>query len=222
MFALDGSRPLTSTQFSKLKEAILNMLKRYKISEKDAHVGILEFSSSVRIVSRLNNDNTIGRIKDILAALQPSTGSARVTDEALRVASNKLFDVAAGGRPGASKVLIILTHGKSSGDVPPAEAVKPLRERGVNVFVVNIGPNADPMEAEEIATSGRHVISVDSPDETPDAMENVVDKLRKDLSEGKVIMLWVSLKDQHLLVEAVRVFDCESNCLILKRTYSSR
>ena len=184
MFALDGSRPITNAQFSKLKEAVLNMLNRYKISEKDAHVGLIEFSSSVKIVSRLNKDNSMSRIKDVLTPLQPSQGSTRVTDDALRVASDKMFDLSAGGRPGASKVLIILTHGKSSGDSSPVDAVKPLKDIGVNVFVINIGPNADPEDAMKIATSDKHVIPVDDPNKTPEAIGNVVDRLTKDLKKG--------------------------------------
>ena len=186
MFALDGSRPITNAQFSKLKEAVLNMLSRYKISEKDAHVGLIEFSSSVKIVSRLNKDNSLSRIKDVLTPLQPSQGSTRVTDDALRVASDKMFDLSAGGRPGASKVLIILTLGKSSGDSSPVDAVKPLKNIGVNVFVINIGPNADPEDAMKIATSDKHVIPVDDPNKTPEAIENVVDRLTKDLKKGKI------------------------------------
>ena len=186
MFALDGSRPITNAQFSKLKEAVLNMLNRYKISEKDAHVGLIEFSSSVKIVSRLNKDNSLSRIKDVLTPLQPSQGSTRVTDDALRVASDKMFDLSAGGRPGASKVLIILTHGKSSGDSSPVDAVKPLKNIDVNVFVINIGPNADPEEAMKIATSDRHVVTVDDPNKTPEAIGNVVDRLTKDLKKGKI------------------------------------
>ena len=186
MFALDGSRPITNAQFSKLKEAVLNMLSRYKISEKDAHVGLIEFSSSVKIVSRLNKDNSLSRIKDVLTPLQPSQGSIRVTDDALRVASDKMFDLSAGGRPGASKVLIILTHGKSSGDSSPVDAVKPLKNIGVNVFVINIGPSADPEDAMKIATSDKHVIPVDDPNKTPEAIGNVVDRLTKDLKKGKI------------------------------------
>jgi hypothetical protein len=186
VFALDGSRPLTNAQFSKLKEAILNMLNRYTISEKDTHVGLLEFSSSVKVVSRLNRDNSISRIKDILTPLQPSRGSTRVTDDALRVASDKMFDVSAGGRPGASKVLIILTRGNSSGDTSPVEAAKPLKNVGVNIFVINIGPQADPKEGKGIATSDKHVVPVDDPDKTPEAMGSVVDKLTKDLNKGNV------------------------------------
>ena len=186
VFALDGSRPITNAQFSKLKEAVLNMLNRYKISEKDTHVGLIEFSSSVKIVSRLNKDNSVSRLKEILTPLQPSKGSTRVTDDVLRVASDKMFDVSSGGRPGASKVLVVLTHGKSSGETSPVDTVKPLKDIGVNVFVINIGPKADPEEAMKIATSEKHVVAVDDPDNTPDAIGNVVDRLAKDLKKGRI------------------------------------
>lgn len=186
VFALDGSRPITNAQFSKLKEAVLDMLNRYKISEKDTRVGLIEFSSSVKIVSRLNKDNSVSRIKDILAPLQPSRGSTRVTDDALRVASDKMFEISAGGRPGASKVLIVFTHGKSSDDTSPVDTVKPLKDVGVNVFVINIGPNADPEDAMKIATSDKHVFPVDDPNKTPEAIGNVVDRLTKDLKKGKI------------------------------------
>ena len=186
VFALDGSRPITNAQFSKLKEAVLNMLNRYKISEKDTHLGLIEFSSSVKIVSRLNKDNSVSRVKEILTPLQPSKGSTRVTDDVLRVASDKMFDVSSGGRPGASKVLVVLTHGKSSGETSPVDTVKPLKDIGVNVFVINIGPKADPEEAMKIATSEKHVVAVDDPDNTPDAIGNVVDRLAKDLKKSRI------------------------------------
>lgn len=187
VFALDGSRPLTVAQFSKMKEAVLNVLNRYTISEKETHVGLIEFSNSVNLISRLNKDNSISQIKDILSQLPPSRGLSRVTDDALRVASDKVFDISAGGRPGASKVFIILTHGKSSGDTSLEEAVKPLKNTGVNVFVVNIGPKANSEEAKKIATSDEHVVPVVDPNKTPEVIGRVVDKLTKDLKKSKAV-----------------------------------
>ena len=185
VFALDGSRPLTSTQFDKYKEAILNMLGKYTISDQETHVGLIEFSSSVRLVSRLDKNNKVKYIKNMLSSLQPSGGTSRLTDEVLRVASDRVFSVKDGGRPGASKALVILTHGKSSGDTSPVDAAKPLKEAGVNVFVIGIGGNVDPDETKGVATSHRHVIPVDNPDKAPDAIDSVVETLTKDLKKSK-------------------------------------
>ena len=189
VFVLDGSRPITPRQFSKLKEAVLNMLDRFIISDKATHVGIIEYSSSVNLVSPLNRNNTAPDIKNILSTLQPSRGYSRITDDALRVVSDRVFSVPAGGRPGASRVLVILTHGKSTGDKSPGEAVKPLKDAGVNILVVNIGRNVDPGEAEDIATSSDNVFPVDYPDKVPDVADNVVDKLTKDLKKSKTYLI---------------------------------
>ena len=136
VFALDGSRPLTSTQFDKYKEAILNMLGKYTISDQETHVGLIEFSSSVRLVSRLDKNNKVKYIKNILSSLQPSGGTSRLTDEVLRVASDRVFSVKDGGRPGASKALVILTHGKSSGDTKLKVSLPPTGMSSLSIIPI--------------------------------------------------------------------------------------
>ena len=108
-----------------------------------------------------------------------------MTDEALRKSADEVFDVKSGGRPGASKVLIIVTDGKSTGKEPPKRAVKPVKEKGVRVYVVNIGKDTDQDELKDIVPTDENIYPVKNPDEVPDVASKLVENIRKDIKKRR-------------------------------------
>ena len=189
MFALDGSESLAKKGFDKLKVLIKMMLDNYTISEPETHVGVIEFSDEVNVIFPLDKLFKASLIKDEIQRIVPSGGKETVTDEVLRNSADKVFDLKSGGRPGASKVLIIITDGKSTGEEPPKRAVKPVKEKGVRVYVVNIGEDTDKDELEDIVPTERNIYSVKNPDEVPSVAPKLVEDIDKDIKKRKFVFI---------------------------------
>ena len=139
VFALDGSDSLTTVQFEKLKEFVLKSLHSYDISRENTHVGVIEYSDQVSVKIPLHQFSTAQQLKEAVQNIQPSKGRGVLTDQVLDKAAKEVFSPSSGGRPGASKALVILTDDPSFGSRPVSEAVKPLQAMGVFVTVVAIG-----------------------------------------------------------------------------------
>ena len=194
VFALDGSESLAQKGFDKIKDLVKAMIDNYTISETETHVGVIEFSDKANVILQLNKLFEPTSIKDQVQRIIPSGGKETVTDEALRKSADELFDVKSGGRPGASKVLIIVTDGKSTGKEPPKRAVKPLKEKGVRVYVVNIGEDTDKDELKDIVPTDENIYPVKNPDEVPDVATKLVDDIKKDIKKRRFWFHWNTTK----------------------------
>ena len=185
VFALDGSESLAENGFDKIKDFVKAVVDNYTVSETETHVGIIEFSDKANVILQLNKLFEPTSIKDQVQRIIPSGGKETITDEALRKSANEVFDVKSGGRPGASKVLIIVTDGKSTGKEPPKRAVKPVKEKGVRVYVVNIGKDTDQDELKDIVPTDENIYPVKNPDEVPDVASKLVENIRKDIKKRR-------------------------------------
>ena len=186
VFALDGSEGLAKKGFDKIKNHTVAMLDNFTISEPETHVGIIEFSDEPNVIFPLNEVFEANLAKDKIRAIVPSAGKERVTDEALRKAADKVFNPKSGGRPGASKVLIIVTNGKSTGKEPPKRAIKPLKEKGVRVYVVNIGEDTDKDELKDIVPTEKNIYPVTPPiKEKPTAAYKMAGDIKDDIKKRK-------------------------------------
>ena len=163
MFALDGSQSLVKKGFDNVKHQVTPILDNFTISEPETHVGVIEFSDQAKVILPLNELFEPNLVKDKINGIVPSGGKERLTDEALRKAADEMFSPKSGGRPGASKVLIIVTGGASTGKEPPKRAIKPIKEKGVRVYVVNIGEDTDKDELKDMVPTEKNIYSVKTP-----------------------------------------------------------
>ena len=183
VFALDGSESLAKNGFEKIKKFVKAMIDEYKISETETHVGVVEFSNKTKVVLPLNRLFDAGLVKNEVQRIVPSGGKGTVTDEALRKSAEEVFAVKSGGRPGSSKVLIIVTDGKSTGKESTKQAVKPLEEKGVRVYVVNIGEDTDKDELKDIVPTEKNIYLVKTPNEVPSVIPKLVDDVKNDIKK---------------------------------------
>ena len=109
MFALDGSNSLTMEQFNDLKDYVKETIKKFSVSEDETHVGLIEYSDTVSVKFKLNEAFDKDSVNLLVDRVSSSRGTKAVTDKVLANVANMMFDVNQGGRPGANKVLIILT-----------------------------------------------------------------------------------------------------------------
>ncbi|XP_028394002.1 collagen alpha-5(VI) chain-like [Dendronephthya gigantea] len=183
VIALDGSENLAEKGFDKIKDLVKAIIENQTISETETHIGVVEFSDEAHVILPLNELFEPTAIHDKVQRIIPSGGKNRVTDEALRKSADNVFDAKSGGRPGASKVLIIVTDGKSTGKEPPKRAVKPVKEKGVRVYVVNIGEDADKDELKDIVPTEKNIYHVKDSDKVPDIAPKLVEDIEKDIKK---------------------------------------
>jgi predicted RNA-binding protein with EMAP domain len=128
---LDGSNSLTTEQFNELKAYVKETIKKLSLSEHETHVGLMEYSDTIRVVFRLNDVFDRNSMNTLVDNVSPSRGTRAVTDKVLANAANLMFTVNQGGRSGANKVLIILTDESLPGNY---SSFSPLNAKKLLVF----------------------------------------------------------------------------------------
>lgn len=162
------------------------MIDHYTISEKETHVGVMEYSNKPVIEIKLNEFYKSWNLKEALDRIKSSKGKGVATDEVLRKAANEVFSSENGGRPGASKALVILTDDKSTGKEPLKEAVIPLNDKGVRIYVVNIGPNTDEKEITDVVPSNKTVFNTITTTDVPPLAPELVKRITSDTNKRKL------------------------------------
>ena len=130
--------------FNEAKSFVKNMLKDYKISRPETHVGIVEYSDEPSVRLRLDEMFDENLINNVVDEMTPSEGESANLDKALEKSVDKMFSVALGGRPSAKKILVVIAASNTTAKEALKRAVKPLKERGVRIYVVPIGKDSDP------------------------------------------------------------------------------
>ncbi len=171
--------------FNKIQELAKNVLKRFKISKPATHVGLMEFSNEVTPVLPLNELYDLNEIKEVIDKIKPSGGDGTATDKVLKEAANQIFTVPAGGRADAVKVLVVITDSKSTGKEPLKEAVKPVQDKGIRVYVVGIGDKTDPKELSDLTPSDKEIKKVKSPEDAPKISDSLVDDIQRAIKESE-------------------------------------
>lgn len=147
-------------------------------------MSILEYSDKPTIVFRLDKTYEAEELKLLVDKMEPSGGSGAVTGDAIAQAGKKLFGVSNGGRPTASKVLVVITDSSSTSELPPREAIEPLKGAGVITYVVSIEGKPSSQEAKEITEPG-NVITPDDKDDLPDEATTIVKKINEKIHEKR-------------------------------------
>jgi uncharacterized protein YegL len=182
VFALDGSDSLTTEQFNQMKQLVENMMNKYPISRHGTHIAVLEYSTGVSMYIPL--DYSFDQ-NDLLAALQnlrPSRGKKVNTEKLLKFVSN-VFSFRNGGRPAASKALVILTDDKPNKDL--TEVAEPLKKSGVRIYVVTVGDKVSPDDFVDVVPEKSTTYPANSTDEVPDLSRQIEIDITKVVKEGK-------------------------------------
>jgi hypothetical protein len=188
VFAIHGSSSLKQDGIEKVKSMIKKIIDYYEISKPGTHVSLLEYSDKPVVIFRLDKTYEADELKMLVDKMKSSGKAGAVTGDAIKLAGKKLFGIENGGRPTASKVLVIVTDSSSTSEQPPREAIKPLKQGGVITYVVRIGGKPSPEEANEITKPG-NVITPENKDKIPDESTTIVKKINMEIDDKRK---WVS------------------------------
>ncbi|KAG8506779.1 Cartilage matrix protein [Galemys pyrenaicus] len=148
VFLIDGSKSVRPENFELVKKFINQIVDTLDVSDKLAQVGLVQYSSSVRQEFPLGRFHTK---KDIKAAVRSMSYMEKgtMTGAALKYLIDNSFTVSSGARPGAQKVGIVFTDGRSQDYIN--DAAKKAKDLGFKMFAVGVG-NAVEEELREIAS----------------------------------------------------------------------
>uniref|UniRef100_A0A8D2IWV0 Matrilin-1 n=1 Tax=Varanus komodoensis TaxID=61221 RepID=A0A8D2IWV0_VARKO len=148
IFLIDGSKSVRPENFELVKRFINQIVDSLDVSDKNAQVGLVQYSSTVR------QEFPLGRFKnkkDIKAAVRKMTYMEKgtMTGQALKYLVDNSFAISSGARPGVPKVAIVFTDGRSQDYIN--DAAKKAKELGYKMFAIGVG-NAVEDELKEIAS----------------------------------------------------------------------
>ncbi|XP_075459936.1 matrilin-1 [Ascaphus truei] len=136
VFLIDGSKSVRPENFDLVKQFINQIVDSVDVGEKKAHVGLVQYSSSVRQEFPLGRHNSK---KDIKAAVKKMSYMEKgtMTGQAIKYLIDSSFTISSGGRPGVAKVGIVFTDGRSQDYINDA-ALK-AKELGYKMYAVGVG-----------------------------------------------------------------------------------
>ncbi|NXA54495.1 MATN1 protein, partial [Nothocercus julius] len=148
VFLIDGSKSVRPENFELVKKFINQIVESLDVSDKQAQVGLVQYSSSVR------QEFPLGQYKnkkDIKAAVKKMAYMEKgtMTGQALKYLVDNSFSIINGARPGVPKVGIVFTDGRSQDYI--TDAAKKAKDLGFRMFAVGVG-NAVEDELREIAS----------------------------------------------------------------------
>ncbi|XP_066573542.1 cartilage matrix protein [Amia ocellicauda] len=154
VFLIDGSKSVRPENFELVKKFINQIVDKLDVAENKAHVGLVQYSSSVREEFPLGRHNTKKDLKEAVKKMSYME-KGTMTGLALRYLLDNSFTPGHGSRPGAPKVGIVFTDGRSQDYI--GEAAKKAKENGFTMYAVGVG-NAVEDELREIASDpvGEH------------------------------------------------------------------
>lgn len=157
VFALSATSANSAQSYELMKSTIKTFINTYGVNK--VHYGIIVYGASVIRVVNFNRTFSIGA-SDLKGAIdrQPALIGGPFLKGALQEAF-KVFEETV-GRPGAKKVLVVITD-KNSGAPPKtlAAAVRDLEDKGVLVISVGVGEAVERSELNVISPNPMDVIS---------------------------------------------------------------
>jgi hypothetical protein len=165
-----------------MKQLVENMMNKYPISKHGTHIAVLEYSTGVSTYIPLDYSFDRNELLAALQTLRPSRGKQVNTEKLLKVVSN-VFSFKNGGRPAASKALVILTDDKPNKDLTVVS--EPLKESGVRVYVVTVGDKVSPDDFIDVIPGKSTTYPANTTDEVPDLSRPMEMDITKIVKEGK-------------------------------------
>ncbi|XP_057211171.1 cartilage matrix protein [Triplophysa rosa] len=148
VFLIDGSKSVRPENFELVKKWINQIIDKLDVSENNAHVGLVQYSSSVKQEFPLGRHNNKKDLKDAVKGMEYMERGT-MTGQALNFLSDNSFTPSQGARPGVTKVGIVFTDGRSQDYI--VDAARKAKENGFEMYAVGVG-SAIEEELREIAS----------------------------------------------------------------------
>ncbi|XP_071145061.1 uncharacterized protein [Mytilus edulis] len=200
VFALDSSTSLAPQEFDAAKQFVKSIVDSFEISSDKTQVGVIRFSTTVDGGFNLNTHSSADELKKAIDGVQYKSGGTH-TAEAIEYAINNLFTTTNGARLGSSKILILVTDGRSENRNETLRQAAAAKAKGISIFAIGVSAQVDERELNAVASQPTctHVKILNSFD---------------DLDSLKAEMEQVSCKAPDVLTPNKYVYGCNSDVAV--------
>ncbi|XP_044896643.1 von Willebrand factor A domain-containing protein 2 isoform X4 [Felis catus] len=137
VFALDASASVGPENFAQMQSFVRSCALRFDVNPDVTQVGLVVYGGQVRVAFGLDTHATRAAVLRAVSQA-PYLGGVGSAGTALLHIHDRVMTVQRGARPGVPKAVVVLTGGLGAEDA--AVPVRKLRNNGVSVLVVGVGP----------------------------------------------------------------------------------
>ncbi|XP_062386951.1 integrin alpha-M-like [Sardina pilchardus] len=139
VFLLDGSASLYDHEFITMKQFVINLIKKF--IAKDTQFAIAQYSSGYEVHLNFEQFNKHKEAKDWERAVLDIEQEMMLTytANAINTTVFEVFSKRAGARPHASKVLLVITDGKSDDPEHLNSAIKNAAKKKITRYAIGVG-----------------------------------------------------------------------------------
>jgi len=112
VFVMDESGSIGTTNFDLMKDFLSRLVSRLDIDSGNTRVGLVTFSTNVRITINLNAHSTVRSFQSAIQSINYPGGNTN-TAAALEYVRTRMLTSAAGDRSNIPNVVVVLTDGSS-------------------------------------------------------------------------------------------------------------
>uniref|UniRef100_A0A0L8HVA9 VWFA domain-containing protein n=1 Tax=Octopus bimaculoides TaxID=37653 RepID=A0A0L8HVA9_OCTBM len=158
VFLIDSSGSVEKPDFEKTKTFLKNIVYNLDISPEKTRVAVIRFADTPNVSFFLGDHNTNFAVRNAIdAIIYDGTGTA--TDTALDKARTSVFTNTR--KSVASKVLVLVTDGKSNNENETIAAAEKLKDDGVTIFTIGVvNPKVSELIAAASEPSCTHFINL--------------------------------------------------------------
>ena len=171
--------------FTQEKELAKKMIEKFDISKTSTLVGAVVYDTNARLAWRL------GDLMDARSTIYTIDRLRRLRNgnsilKALEIARDDLFSLNNGARRGVPKTLIVFIDKTDARDQRLEDTAKQLKDEGVKVIVIAIGPEVDKKDVAGITSSPNILIK---PSDLSKSVEDVILQAVQQSKPGKLTLL---------------------------------
>nr|XP_057931340.1 integrin alpha-11 isoform X2 [Doryrhamphus excisus] len=134
VIVVDGSNSIYP--WSDVRDFVTNILNKFNISPQQTQVGVVQYGSKVVHEFRLGEYQTSEEVLEAARSIQQRGGEETRTALAIDVARSQAFQ--SGGRPGAHKVMIVITDGESHDSPQLVDAVTASERDNITLYAIAV------------------------------------------------------------------------------------
>ncbi|XP_068709752.1 cartilage matrix protein-like [Montipora foliosa] len=177
---VDSSSSVRRGNFEVVKTFIEKLVEEMPISSRMTHVALIRYNHKAYKEWDFLSSKAqyFPALKKAISELKYRPGGTR-TDRAMSMASETLFKPEGGDRGNVHNVLLVLTDGKTSPKSKPyPEVRKPLKDKGVKIIAVGVGPFVDNNELTNIAMgNSTNIHHVKKFDDLSKRIDDIISKI---------------------------------------------
>ncbi|XP_035824172.1 collagen alpha-1(XII) chain-like [Aplysia californica] len=138
--------------FMKQLTFVSNLIKLFDIGRHKTRVAAVSFSTNATVEFHLDEYYDQKDVRDHVETIR-YTGGVTNTDDALNLVKNSVLTSEHGVRSNVLHVVIVITDGRSQNSPDTRTKAKALKDSGIFMFAIGVGPYVDDQELEDIASA---------------------------------------------------------------------